>query len=654
TCMLVAFAYRFNGYKIVLIFAEGFIASGATYFFVRSLEIIRQKQSLLTLKKTDVSCIIISLCIFIAALSSITFAQLSLGRIIAIEVILLAAYMGGEAVATMGGVACGTAVMLASPSNNFLLTAYALSGLVSGMFAPLGKIAASISFLTIHSMICLAASGGKAGIPFLLEGIIAAIIFSIIPAAAIEALRNFTFKQVNLSKDKGLKPFLISQLEEASFALNDVAVTTRTVSENLSKMRAENLSQVSYQAVDTICRKCGLKAKCWQDEHNNSMDCLNSATLTLKKKGKLEVQDLTEPLAGRCIYKDKLTACLTQNFLEYNTKQNARRKLSEIRSVVTDQFEGMAQLIDGITGQISVITAVDNGINQKVNDYFNSLKTEPLEVISYTDKDNRLYIRVKLFSGKLARLDKQLVTDELSSMIDYEFALPILETQDTITTLLFCEKPKLFVKIGYSQHNCGENKLCGDCYSVFNDKQGQTHLVLSDGMGSGSSAAVDSTLTVSLIRKLIHAGIGYDAALKLVNSALLVKSGEESLSTLDAASINLYTGKVNFYKAGAAPTFIKKFGKTGYLESTSMPVGILTDAAFEKSSTLLKDGDIVLMLSDGATTSGTDWIKLTLEKFEGDNLQALCEDIVKTAKLKRVDGYDDDITALAALIQRSA
>lgn len=55
-------------------------------------------------------------------------------------------------------------------------------------------------------------------------------------------------------------------------------------------------------------------------------------------------------------------------------------------------------------------------------------------------------------------------------------------------------------------------------------------------MGSGTAAAVDSNMTVSLIVKLIEAGVDYTAALKIVNSALLVKSGEESLSTVDIAA----------------------------------------------------------------------------------------------------------------------
>lgn len=69
--------------------------------------------------------------------------------------------------------------------------------------------------------------------------------------------------------------------------------------------------------------------------------------------------------------------------------------------------------------------------------------------------------------------------------------------------------------------------------------------------------------------------MGCDAALKIVNSALLLKSGEETLATADVAAVDLFTGRAEFYKAGAAPTFLVKNGRAGYVQSDSLPAGIL-------------------------------------------------------------------------------
>jgi stage II sporulation protein E len=101
-------------------------------------------------------------------------------------------------------------------------------------------------------------------------------------------------------------------------------------------------------------------------------------------------------------------------------------------------------------------------------------------------------------------------------------------------------------------------------------------------MGHGSGAAIDSAMATSLISRLITAGVSFDAALKMVNSAMLVKSGEESLATVDIVAVDLYTGKTEFYKAGAAPTYVHKSGRSGSVESTSLPAGILSSIRLKK------------------------------------------------------------------------
>ena len=54
--------------------------------------------------------------------------------------------------------------------------------------------------------------------------------------------------------------------------------------------------------------------------------------------------------------------------------------------------------------------------------------------------------------------------------------------------------------------------------------------------------------------KLIKSGLGFDCALQIVNSALMVKSGDESLATLDIICIDLCTGIADLMNAGAPAT----------------------------------------------------------------------------------------------------
>ena len=104
-----------------------------------------------------------------------------------------------------------------------------------------------------------------------------------------------------------------------------------------------------------------------------------------------------------------------------------------------------------------------------------------------------------------------------------------------------------------------------------------------DGMGTGGRAAVDGTMTAGMAQSLLKAGIGFESTLKMINSAMLAKGGEESLATLDVACIDLFTGHVSLRKAGAAGTVLRRRKKTEYLEAKSVPVGILPEIACARS-----------------------------------------------------------------------
>ena len=143
------------------------------------------------------------------------------------------------------------------------------------------------------------------------------------------------------------------------------------------------------------------------------------------------------------------------------------------------------------------------------------------------------------------------------------------------------------------------------------------------------------------------------ATLKILNSSMLFKSSDESLATMDIASIDLFTGVTELYKAGAAPTLVRRNGRTGRAESHSLPIGILKDVSFDKAGIKLKSGDILLLASDGVTFDGTEWIRAELENWRDGGAQDLAEHICDCARRRYHGERCDDITVLAAIIERT-
>ena len=131
------------------------------------------------------------------------------------------------------------------------------------------------------------------------------------------------------------------------------------------------------------------------------------------------------------------------------------------------------------------------------------------------------------------------------------------------------------MRTGASQRTCGESALCGDTFETFRDGRGRQILLISDGMGDGWAGRRGCRDGERPVFKACKIGLGFDTALRIVNSALLAKSEEESFATLDLACFDFYTGACTVCKAGAAASFLRRAGKAELLERASMPAGIL-------------------------------------------------------------------------------
>ena len=190
-------------------------------------------------------------------------------------------------------------------------------------------------------------------------------------------------------------------------------------------------------------------------------------------------------------------------------------------------------------------------------------------------------------------------------------------------------------------------------YEIFTDSKGFCYLCLSDGMGSGKRAAVDSVMTCGLFMKLLRASVGLDAAIKLVNSSLIVKSAEESFATIDLCRVDLYTGVVELLKAGAAETFVRKGKSVASFECTSLPIGMLGGAEVQRSRVKLSEGDVIIMMSDGVTAQGSDWIREELLENRELSAMELASKLAVEAKALLRGKHQDDITVIAAKLKRS-
>lgn len=145
------------------------------------------------------------------------------------------------------------------------------------------------------------------------------------------------------------------------------------------------------------------------------------------------------------------------------------------------------------------------------------------------------------------------------------------------------EEEKFKILTGVAKEKKNSAVISGDSYSFMKLKDEQFLLALSDGMGSGSRASEESCAAIELLEDFMETGFDKDIAIKMINSVLLLKSNEESFSTLDMAIIDLYSGIAEFIKIGAVSSFLKRDDEVEIIGSSSLPVGILNHVDIDTS-----------------------------------------------------------------------
>ena len=129
------------------------------------------------------------------------------------------------------------------------------------------------------------------------------------------------------------------------------------------------------------------------------------------------------------------------------------------------------------------------------------------------------------------------------------------------------------------------------------------------------------------------------------------------MATIDAAGVNLYTGEVEFCKAGGAASYLRRRGKAARVELSALPAGILRDIRPAQHRALLEAGDILVLVSDGVLCGQEDWLCAEIEPWQG-SMQALAEHLATLAVQRREGGplgrgseREDDLTVVCAMLE---
>ena len=236
-------------------------------------------------------------------------------------------------------------------------------------------------------------------------------------------------------------------------------------------------------------------------------------------------------------------------------------------------------------------------------------------------------------------------------MVPGKYVRSLIGKEETFLT--FEEDTMYHALQGVARLTKDHAQVSGDSFSFLELEGGECVMALSDGMGSGINACKESEMVIELIEKFLEAGFQKETAIRMMNSAMVIQGEEGIFSTVDMAAMDLYTGICEFYKIGAAATFIKRGEEVDCISSASLPAGIFHQLEIEKSSRQLQDGDFVIQVTDGVldylhVPMPEETLREILETIETNNPTQIAKQVLERILLFTAGKVPDDMTVLVA------
>lgn len=446
--------------------------------------------------------------------------------------------------------------------------------------------------------------------------------------------------------------------------LNDMAqslgLLARSCADNmdgeagLTKDDALAAMQMSAAMVCGECSRCNL----YRDSEKEDSYYLYYLLRAFEQKGHVEYEDMPRFFLETCKRKEEYVGHLNRNLGRATMNLEWKNRFLESRDTVMVQFRELAVILEEFARQMEQATDITGLRGEAVKHLFrlHHMAVENMLLLEYENQQREAYLTVRTTDGKCvtAKEAAALLGQALGSR---DWIVP-RDTRALVTrqaaTLRLIEEGSYRMLYGVARLTKGGAGVSGDNYTFSANAPGQVIMSLSDGMGSGETASKESRRVVELTQQLLETGFSARAALKMVNTILLLTGAEQHPATIDLCCVDLHTGVMEAMKLGAVATFVVGAGEVDTLMAGDVPAGVLNPVEPVLLSRKLWDGDRIVMVSDGVLDAcpGDDKEAAMREFLEGMPIrtpQDMAERILKFA-CQNIPEPRDDMTVLTGAI----
>ena len=665
TIIIQIIQYAMSGFTLYDILSGVTISIIALVFykiFVNSIVVLQDFREKRAFSIEELMGASLLLAISVGAFGDFNIVGFNLRNILSIFIVMALGWKNGILVGTTSGVTIGVTLGVITGTEPIMIAAYAISGMIAGIFSRLGKIGVIVGFALGNVLLAYVSNGYTVELIHFKEILVASIGLLALP-------KNF---QIDLEEFIGNSKFLPVTPNGALTRSKQVAENLTHVSEVIKDM-ATSYDGQEKEEIDANRQIFVTELLNNLDAYKDNMlyDDLSKPDGEIVKKifeyliDKQEIgreaflqifADCNSYIVG---FDDKdISAYLEDNISQMiniiNTSYKVskidfiwKKKLEQNKKNMGKQLKEVSKAIKKMANEIEEPTVEDF---QKENfEIMELLKQKEIEVDEISiEKNGRIFVNV--YAKEILETAKLEMIEKIASQVLKE-KIVLNDEASLGTRYLFLSDDKFEMAIGNSMATKSKSEVSGDSILNIRLKDGKYLVALSDGMGTGTKARKSSTQALKLLESLLLSGFDKKTSLDLINSSL-INQNDDTFATLDIAIVDLYKGNIEFIKSAACPSYIKNNRKVQTIKANSLPTGILEKGNIQTFDYDINSGDILLMCTDGILDANIEyknkelWLKYLLEDIETNSTQKIADLVLNEAIDNNFGVIKDDMSVL--------
>ncbi len=571
------------------------------------------------------------------------FEIISLGKLLAIGCVQLAALAGGAGAGAISGAIFGLAMDMADGTLCVYGAACGLAGAVMGCMRSRGRLMAILSYCLANaaSVLWLAVSGAPA---ILYETLGASVLVVMLP----QALTVKTAEYMPLSSREGgvlrSRVYLRDRVQLTQQAFSRLADSVAVMDNK--EANDEDISGIFERAALGVCRRCPAAKQCWQQGYGETMTMLGDASKAMLERGQLTASDLPPEFVDRCKHTAEYVGAVNAELKAWLCRRQYKARFNENLGAVRSRYKDVASVFAHVARQLDSDLLPQTRMEKRLRSFFRSERL-PISAVVYRDGRDRLHVELEGSGVGTLRRDPSWL-DKVSAVVDTP--LRTTSAADDGRTVLM-EAEQLTASVGTASAKRRGRGVSGDGSTAFTTDDGKLCVILSDGMGTGKEAGEMSRASIQALADFIRAGVQAETAIGLLESLMMMKNETDVVSaTVDMLVLDLMSGDAQLFKCGSAPTYLRRKDNVRRIKAGGFAPGLAPAGVQNSELTKLKmqSGDVAVIISDGVLAGEDDeWLRTALENDTG-TVRDLARRIAETSAARY--GASDDVTVLTVAV----